>query len=185
MEFDHIDQTLSAWRFAFVGIFSTAVFAVLVGLSAGLLALVYKKGDRSKYYGHVVQGVTLGFALGTLAWVSGYLTGASRVSAVGDVLPAVLGSIGVVGGLVSLRFGHSVQISIIVLCFGFSLFVGATTGAEIREQHELVEKMPPSLEFLKHKSRMESDLKDYREALGLEGEPNELSAPESNDTDSS
>jgi hypothetical protein len=114
-----------------------------------------------------------------LGWVLGYLSGASRVAAAGDLIPAILGAVGAIGGFLSLRSGNVVIIGIMLVSFSLAFFVGATTGAKIREMHELADAGLPSYEYLQDQAQLEALIKDYREGLKLEWPPLNLTkAPE-------
>lgn len=166
-----IDETLSAWKFLSYGLLTSTVAAVFLTAVALVASLSRKRTARQRLQLQAIKGGLLAAAIGFLAWVVGYMTGISRDPAVADVVLAVLGSIGAVAGFVSLRFGHSLQVGMIMFSFAISLFVGSSIGAKIRQQHEHADLGIPPLDFLKREARRENDIKRYRETLELPWPP--------------
>ncbi len=104
-------------------------------------------------------GATLPIAL--TAYVAGYLSTMNRVSAIGNVLPAVLA---LIGGANVYVFGADTRNRALVgyctTVLVLMLFYGAQTGAYFREATRE--------DRLKELTEMEFRLKGQREALGLE-----------------
>ena len=139
------------------------VFAFLVSLLFGLLF----KGDGKR-----TDWVIVLTAFSTLGLVTGYLTGLSRDSAVGNVLPAVLS---LLGGFAAFVISKNKESRLIVGCvvflFSGMLLLGSGWGAVMRyyaeqekryvEQEELIEVA------LKNKARIEYEVNRFRRSLGL------------------
>lgn len=116
------------------------------------------------------QDLILGLAaFSMLGLVSGYLTGFSRVPAVGAVLPAALS---VVAGLAVFMLGKDKAIralvSLSVLIFSTSLVLGTTWGAAMRQTSEEYLRSQKHQEDL---ALIEVQVREYRQALGLPAAP--------------
>lgn len=107
--------------------------------------------------------VVLAFSI--LGMVTGYLTGFSRESAVGAVLPAVLS---LMGGLMIFLVGKSKEsraiVSISMIVFSFTLLLGTGWGAVMRSTAEEFKK---SEAYLKKQSFIESEVNEFRKKLDL------------------
>lgn len=119
-------------------------------------------------------------ALATLGIAAGTLTGLSRDSAVGAVMPAVLS---LVGGLtlymLGLKHGDARLVSGCAIALSLSLLLGAVWGAVLRSdaEHEEViwqaaqERDKTSLPRRKLEALDEVELHEFRVALGLPAIP--------------
>jgi hypothetical protein len=107
--------------------------------------------------------VILGFSM--LGIVTGYLSGFSRAPALGTVLPSVLS---LMGGLVVYLVGrHStsrVIVSLSIVAFSLTLFIGAEWGAVMRGAAEEYSK---SEIYLKKQAFIEAEVNDFRRKLEL------------------
>jgi hypothetical protein len=138
---------------------------ILVGAIAGLvLALLFSSAGKGEYWNRVRRNILpcLGYAIPTsvVAYIAGYLTGVSRASAVGSVLPAVLA---LIGGLNIYFFGTENRNRALV---GYSVFVFAVVffygiwGAVIHREGGRVGR------FISL-SEQEKAIRNYRENRGL------------------
>jgi len=108
-------------------------------------------------------------AFSMLGLVAGYLTGFSRSPAVGAVLPAVLSLVaGLSVFLMEKDAASRVIVSLSVLIFSSSLVIGTSWGAVMRQAAEDYETSEP---ILKQRALVEAEVKEFREALGLQPYP--------------
>ena len=105
------------------------------------------------------------FAFSILGMVTGYLTGFSRESVVGAVLPAVLS---LMGGLMIFLVGKNQEsrsiVSISMIVFALTLLLGTSWGAVMRSTAEEFKK---SEEYLKYQAFVEAEVNEFRSNLGL------------------
>ena len=126
---------------------------------------------RRTFIGQLCSCAFLATVMGILGWVAGYMTGASRESAVNDLMPAVLGLVGAFGGFAGLRRDRTLAAGLMVAAFALNLFVGAQTGGSIRERHEAVDRSLPPLAEMERDADVEAMIRKYRKDLGLEWPP--------------
>ncbi len=170
-----LKQTLLAWQFILPGVISVA-FVTLI-LSVVIFVLAYRRNGyaRRRIVVEGMKGASLSFSVGLVAWVDDYITGLSRDPIAGEVVPAVLGSFGTLAGFASLRFNLIIPVFMLLVSFSISLFVGTTTGAEIRERHNLADQGLPNLEYLMQEADKEAMIKKHRKILKLPWPPEEIS----------
>ncbi len=126
-------------------------------LSLFLLQIIPKENRKESFL------LLLAFSL--LGIVTGYLTGFSRESAVGTVLPAVLSLIGGLAIFLVVKDKITrIYVSMAVLSFSLSLVLGTSWGAVMRET---AEEFKISERYLKSRALIESDVRKYRKNLGL------------------
>jgi hypothetical protein len=155
---------------ALVGVFLALLLTLIVAIPT--MIVTRKRSDRRSWYAReLLRGGALAAALGVLGWVTGYFTGDSRASAVGQIIPAVLGGLGAIGGFAGLRYGRAVSVGLMIGTFSLSLFVGAATGASIRETHDLMDNRLPPLEEMEREADKEASIKEYRRKEGLPWPP--------------
>ena len=130
--------------------------AILISL---ILFISAKKHEKKKGLFFVL------LAFSMLGLATGYLTGFSRESAVGAVLPSVLS---LFGGLSIFLIGKNQESRIItslaVLSFAICLVLGTSWGAIMRqswEDHKL------SKEYFQKQALIEVEVNEFRESLGL------------------
>ncbi|MDQ2733453.1 MAG: hypothetical protein M3Y55_00355 [Pseudomonadota bacterium] len=105
-----------------------------------------------------------------LGLVAGYLTGLSRESAVGAVVPAVLT---LMGGVAAVLIGRAanqaatLRVSGLIVSFSIGLLVGTTWGSAMRQA---VTDFEASEKELIRRSLVELKVREFREALGLPAE---------------
>lgn len=126
----------------------------------------YVSGKRIE---QTVSLCLIAFVFGTLALVTGVITGASRSSAVGDVLPAVLGLIGAVALYVITKSKTKIPVaSTAVTAFSILLLLGTILGSYERVRSEAYQE---SLKYdsnrLKIKAAIEFVINGYRRSRGL------------------
>lgn len=113
-----------------------------------------------------------------LGLVAGYLTGLSRESAVGAVVPAVLSLMGAVAAVLIGKTDNprsSGRVSALMLLLSLGLLVGTTWGSAMRQA---VMDFEASESELIRKSHVELKVREFREAIGLPPEmPAEASPP--------
>jgi predicted neutral ceramidase superfamily lipid hydrolase len=128
-------------------------------LFSGVLVLITVRG---KQRGEALLVVMAFCALGIS---TGYLTGFSRTAVLGAVLPAVLS---LMGGLLIYMVGSNPAsrgiVSLCTISFCFMLILGSTWGAVMRGT---AERYRESAEFLIQQAFIESEVRDFRQALGL------------------
>ena len=111
-----------------------------------------------------------------LGLVAGYLTGLSRESAVGAVVPAVLSLMGAVSAVLIGKTDNprtSGRVSALILLLSLGLLIGTTWGSAMRQA---VMDFEASESELVRKSHVEMKVREFREAIGL---PPEMPAPDS------
>lgn len=144
----HIEMWKSIWPIPLTAMLITFILFILAG----------KYEDRK---GLVL--VLLSFSM--LGLVTGYLTGFSRESAVGAVLPSVLS---LFGGLAVFLIGKNKESRIItslaVLSFAISLVLGTSWGSIMRQSWE---EGKISKEYLQRQALIEVEVNEFRENLGL------------------
>lgn len=130
-------------------------------LTAMIYLAVRPKAERTEF-------VVLLLAFTMLGIVAGYLTGFSRQPAVGAVLPAVLS---LIGGLAVFLVGKDkasrLIVGLSVLAFSISLVLGTAWGAVMRD---VAEEYKKSETYLKQRAFIESQVREFRESLGLPGQ---------------
>jgi hypothetical protein len=131
-----------------------------------LLALVVSLLNHDRKQRLELFLVVLGFS--ALGMVTGYLTGLSRESAVGAVLPAVLS---LMGGLMVFLIGKAKEsrnvVSISIVVFSFTLLLGSGWGAVMRDVAEKYNKGQYYLQYLKQQAYIEAEVNELRNALKL------------------
>lgn len=132
-------------------------------VSAILLAILFFFIIRPRQ--ERIEFILMLLAFSMLGLVAGYLTGNSRESAVGAVLPAVLSFI---GGLAVFLIGkdkaHKTTVSLSVLTFSLSLLLGTSWGSIMRDMSEEYKK---SEIYLKQRAFIEAEVRDFRQSLDL------------------
>jgi len=132
-------------------------------LTVFLLAIIISMFEPNKKKRIELFLVTLAFSI--LGMVTGYLTGFSRESAVGAVLPAVLS---LMGGLMVFLVGKTqesrVIVSVSMIVFSFALLLGTGWGAVMRSTAEEFNK---SEFYLKKQSFIEAQVNEFRDNLDL------------------
>lgn len=109
--------------------------------------------------------------------VAGYLTGLSRESAVGAVVPAVLS---VLGGAAAVLVGRATdqavvtRVSGLILLFSLGLFIGITWGSSMRQA--VVDFDSSEMEQIR-RSHVELKVREFRESIGLPPEFPSSEAP--------
>lgn len=144
----------------------TAVLAAFgIALLVSLFLALAEAMLRSQNYFKSLIAIVIplfGFSLpiSIIAYVSGFLTTASRTSAVGNVIPAALA---LIGGLNIYVFGtdnkYKVLIAYCVSLFAIMLFYGAEHGAYLREAGRVFR--------FEELARQELQIRATRENLGL------------------
>lgn len=168
-----LGRVFEPWPFAMAGLLSSIAVAALLSLAVVPTAFAVDKGNRLTHLAHIGQGTYLAIVFGVLGWVTGYFTGASRESVVAEVMPAILGAIGAVGGFAGLKYGKAVQVGMMVAAFALCIFIGAATGSNIRTAHELMDQRLPPLSVLESEADKEASISEYRRKLGLPWPPAE------------
>lgn len=134
------------------------IILVVILLAATVSLLAHSKDQRKEIF-----LVALAFSI--LGMVTGYLTGFSRESAIGAVLPAVLS---LMGGLMIFLVGKSQEsrsiVSISMIVFSFTLLLGAGWGAVMRDTAEEYKK---SEFYLQQQAFIEAEINEFRGDLGL------------------
>lgn len=111
--------------------------------------------------------------------VAGYLTGLSRESAVGAVVPAVLS---LLGGAAAVLVGRAAnlaaatRVSGLILLFSLGLFIGTTWGSAMRQA--VADFDASELELIR-RSHVELKVREFRESVGLPPEFPSIDAPPS------
>jgi hypothetical protein len=150
-------------------LFNTAVWEAVwpIPVTAVVMAVVLSLVGTPEISWRDRFWVLLSFSM--LGLITGVLSGLSRQSVIGAVLPPVLS---LVGGLAIYLIGKDssgrMLVSLSVLVLSFALFVGTTWGIVLREQGE---EYKSSLNYLKRQALIEIQIQEFREALGL---PNAL-----------
>jgi len=143
---------LEMWK----SIWPLPLTAILVSL---LLFFAAKKHEDKKG----LLFVLLAFSM--LGLVTGYLTGFSRESAVGAVLPSVLS---LFGGLAIFLIGKNqdsrIITSLAVFSFAICLVLGTSWGSIMRQTWE---ENKYSKEYLQKQALIEVEVNEFRESLGL------------------
>jgi hypothetical protein len=137
--------------------------ATILALVAASFVVLWVIGKRA-----VAAQVLLPLsAFGLLGMVAGYLTGLSRESAVGAVVPAVLTLMGGVAAVLVARAANwaaSFRVSGLIATFSVGLLVGSTWGAAMRQS---VEDFATSESELLRRSHVEAKVREFRDALKL------------------
>lgn len=143
------------------------IIAIVVLLAFAAALLVCKKNKTSediKKQKREIFLVVLAFS--SLGMVTGYLTGFSRESVVGAVLPAVLS---LMGGLMIFLIGKSKEsreiVSISMFIFSITLLLGTGWGSVMRG---VSEAYSTSEIRLKQQAYIESEVNEFRLNLGLQ-----------------
>jgi len=143
---------------------------LLASAASVILSLILSMGEsrgryQSRFVGNLKRVVSFCLPIVMLGFASGYLTGISRVAAVGNLIPAMLT---LVGGLSIFLFktrSDSVTRSVgfSIFMFGFSIFYGIQVGAFDREYQQT--------DRLTALSDQELAIRNYRKNLGLPEDP--------------
>ena len=121
------------------------------------------------------------FSFSTLGLVAGTLSGFSRTSILGTVLPAVLSLVAGLGIYIigkdstDLRTGSRALTASSILSLSLSLFLGSGCGAVLRQA---TEDYRQSSEFRMQRAWDELKVREFRQELGLS--PDEPTAPPTN-----
>lgn len=140
------------------------------GLVLIVSAAVYGYLRRSQSPASAFSTVLPLAAFLVLGLVAGYLTGLSRESAVGAVVPAVLSLLGGVSAVLIGKTDNqktSGRVSGLMLLFSLGLLVGTTWGSAMRQA---VMDFEVSESELIRKSHVEIKVREFREAIGLPAE---------------
>lgn len=167
---------LESILFAGAGLLLSCLFSALI-----VTVLWAARSLAQRQIANVSDAIPSAFvaaAVSFLALVVGYFAGASRDAAAPQLITAAFGVIGTIGGFLGLHAGKNLQVGLILMPFTMSLFVGALTGAKIREGHEIYGATLPAFEELKREARREYDIKQYREKLGLPWPPEHWTKPD-------
>ena len=159
------------WTAAITSAFMMCVvsaFAVLMSLA--ILAIVFKLSGRFVPWSRankIAFGQATFFCIpfAVLGTTVGFVTGLSRETAVGDVLPAFLALVGGVSVYLVSKGGRSAIISavaVVVLCVALSGGIGY--GSRARVQGEEAAASPENQRALANR---ELNLMRYRESIGL------------------
>jgi hypothetical protein len=144
----HIEMWKSIWPIPLTAMLITFILFILAGKYEDKKGLVF---------------VLLSFSM--LGLVTGYLTGFSRESVVGAVLPSVLS---LFGGLAVFLIGKNKESRIItslaVLSFAISLVLGTSWSSIMRQSWE---ESKVSKEYLQRQALIEVEVNEFRENLGL------------------
>ncbi len=155
-------------------VFSVILLVVLATVVSGLVAvtvgLFMVVSGRHRDNGLMTRTVRLAWLSGVpFAIVGigvGYMTGLSRESAVGALIPAALT---IIGGLGIYLYGKSKRAAVLatftILNFTILLLIGVLFGAGQRSESE---RMLESIDYQKHLIENDFILKKYKRGLGLE-----------------
>ncbi|MGF6445366.1 hypothetical protein [Paraburkholderia youngii] len=168
-----MEYTVAAWKFGSEGLATPVVVVAILMCVLAPTALFKPRSERRQFLIDLSKSSFVALGLGVLGWVIGYMTGASRESAVSEVVPAVLGAVAAFAGFVTVKYGQALAIGMMIISFSSSIFVGATAGAKIRETHETLDRGLPSLEFMQNEAYKEMLIKEYRERLKLPWPPDD------------
>lgn len=134
------------------------ILAVVILLATTISMLSSNKKQRIELF-----LVTLAFSI--LGMVTGYLTGFSRESAIGAVLPAVLS---LMGGLMIFLVGKNPEsrtiVSISMIVFSFTLLLGSGWGSVMRD---VAGEHKKSENYLKQQAFIEAEVNEFRTILEL------------------
>jgi len=134
------------------------IFVFVAALATGVTYVAGKKGQRKELF-----LVLLAFSM--LGMTTGYLTGFSRESAVGAVLPAVLS---LMGGLLVFLVGQNKEsrgvVSMSMFIFAVTLLIGTGWGAIMRDTYEKFQK---SELYLQQEAFIESEVNKFRKSRDL------------------
>ena len=139
----------------------------LVAVTVGLFMVV---SGRHRENGLMTRTVRLAWLSGVpfaiVGIAAGYMTGLSRESAVGALIPAALT---IIGGLGIYLYGKSKRAAILatftILNFTILLLIGILFGAGQRSESERIRE---SVDYQKKLIESEFILKQYKKGLGLE-----------------
>ncbi|MBI1170675.1 hypothetical protein GC209_04675 [bacterium] len=147
---------------------------VVTGLAAGFAVLVFLLvTSYAALSGARVERIPflclVAFLFGTLALVTGMLTGASRTAAVGDVLPAGLGFIGAVALYVFTKPKRDLSVAAVaVVSFSILLFLGTVMGSYERARAVTFEESQKyDRDRLIYQANIEAVVNGYRKHRGL------------------
>lgn len=148
--------------------------AIVFGLTFGLATTIFILGQWSKVVlGRSIPNLgticVVAFVFGILALVTGLVTGASRSAAVGQVLPAALGSIGAVALFVVTKAPKEIPLAATaVSAFSLMLLVGTVLGSYERVRSVAYEDAQRyDLKRLKTEADVEFFINGYRRSRGL------------------
>ncbi|MCE8419640.1 hypothetical protein LZ190_13100 [Rhodovulum sulfidophilum] len=160
----YLEDIIASLERALVVAAIAATFSIIVCLSISILA---------KIAGKATEGLPLlclvAFVFGTLALVTGMITGASRTVAVGQVLPAALGLIGAVALYVITKSPSEAPIAATaVIAFSLLLLIGTVLGSYERIRftaYQDAQRYQP--QRLKTQADIEFAINGYRRSRGL------------------
>ncbi|WP_426608658.1 hypothetical protein [Bradyrhizobium sp. McL0616] len=140
--------------------------ACCLGLAAGFAAFLRLSSGAPSYWKILTYYFFFTLPVSLIAFLAGNLTGLSRSSAIGSVLPAVLA---LLAGLMVYVFGSDNRFKIVVgysaFIFVVTLFLGVQVGAYKREAEREA--------YLRYLSEQEFRIRVFRKNLGL---PDEMPA---------
>lgn len=163
------------WRLLgyYVIIIINAVFFTLVLFllcRIWILILSIKKSSNRRQAENAITPIVFASLLVGVAFsTAGYLIGVSRESAIGDVLPAILGLMSGLGAIfLTSRKEKMLLIVVVILAASENLWMGANLGALARERGSILNTYREvELEFL---------IRNHRINLGLEPDMEETGA---------
>ena len=147
----------------------------VTALAAGFSLLVFfvlkaTKAITGKEISNAFSLCLVAFVFGTLALVTGMITGASRSAAVGQILPAALGLIGAVALHVITKAEAEISVTATaVTAFSLLLLLGTVLGSYERVRAAAYqESQRYDLQRLKTQTDIEFVINGYRRSRGLE-----------------
>jgi hypothetical protein len=145
-------------RFALESLLAPVAYGLIIAvLFSGLVRLIWK---RPGLWTVLIYYASFSFPVGLVAFSAGLLTGLSRASAVGSILPA---SLALIAGLNVYIFGIESRFKLIVgyciVVFVFMLFLGIETGSFQRESRREA--------YLIYLSEQEFRIRNFRSNLNL------------------
>jgi hypothetical protein len=113
-----------------VGFISVAAIYLTIG--AGFAALYWIVASLARM-DHRGTGALIVFALSVIGGIAGYIGGASREPAVGEIVPAALSLIaGLAAFVVAKDSPYRIAVTTSAVCFALVLFLGYAYGANVR-----------------------------------------------------
>jgi len=169
---DGFSYVLKSWGYVTIGLVSALAFSLILGFFAAFTVKRARNTEPTRnHLNDVYRAVFLSFGMGFLAWVVGYITGASRSAIAGELVTSVLTAVGTIGAIAGLHFNQVIPVAMILVSFAFSLFIGTTLGSNVRMENEEVDRLLPPYETMRDEAQKEALIKDYREGLHLKWPP--------------
>ncbi|WP_299618153.1 hypothetical protein [uncultured Tateyamaria sp.] len=148
---------------------------IIVAIAAGFVLVVFLflkvvEAVSDQKQSQIPVLCLIAFVFGTLALVTGMITGASRNAAVGDVIPAALGLIGAVALYVVTKSPREVPLAATaVASFSILLLFGTVLGSYERVRSVAYqESLRYDFPRLKSQADIEFVINGYRRSRGLE-----------------